>query len=106
MNRLAQTTICGLAATRLVRAWRYERIGEEPRRRAIEFLDRNTNARREWVKYLLECPHCFGFWLTLAVTLLWRLRLARPLIEALAGAVIVSAFADHYPQFDFGESDE
>jgi hypothetical protein len=113
MRRLERVVIIGLAGTRLVRAWRFERIGEPYREKATEWLMREASedappsrkqARREWAEYLLNCPHCFGFWLTLSVAVLWRFRPARLVIEALAGAVIVSAFADHYPNFDLEDA--
>lgn len=102
---IKRVVVCGLAATRLVRAWRYERIGRPWLKSLMGYLERKPSARRDWLEYLITCPHCLGFWFTLLVTLFWRVRIARPLIEALAGAMIVSAFADHYPQFNFDEDD-
>lgn len=108
--------ISALAATRLVRAYRFEQIGE-PIRDAIDEwtsqpvknskgqLNVKATKRREWIRDLAECPHCSGFWITLGVVLVSRVPAARPVVRALAAATILSAFVDHYPNFAF-DADE
>lgn len=117
---LQRTIIAGLAGTRLVRAWRYEEVGEKPREAIMAWLDRpvwqqiapghpdeiniRRTAAKEWFAELLDCPHCFGFWLTVGCALGYRNRLARPVIEALAGAMVLSTIVQWLPGFDFEET--
>lgn len=113
---LQRTIVAGLAATRLVRAWRYEEIGEKPREAVLGWLakpvlvdgDRvglRATIIKEWLHELLDCPHCFGFWLTLACSTLHRDRRGRILVEALAGSMVLSTIAQWFPGFDFTEPD-
>lgn len=120
---LRRTIVAGLAATRLVRAWKYEEVGEKPREALLGWLDKPVMRRdpfvrgasdqvsvratmvKQWAHELFDCPHCFGFWLTLACSSLQRDRRARVLIEALAGSMILSSIVQWYPGFDFEEPD-
>jgi len=115
--------VAGLAATRLVRAWNYELIGEKPREAALRWLAKpvytplpptgmsratdQVNVRatltKEWVSNLLECPHCLGFWLTLGCAAVYPSRRGRIVVDALAGAMILSAIVQWFPGFDFEE---
>lgn len=104
---IARLIIVGLAATRLTRAIQHEKIGEPVR----DFIDTRLNpglpadieldlealVRREWLDELFTCDRCFGFWITLGVAAAWRIRPARPIIEALAASAILSVAVDHYP---------
>lgn len=119
MNSLTRTIVAGLAGTRLIRAWHYEAIGEKPREAVLEWADRpvmfpgrngptdevdtRATARREWLGDLLDCPHCAGVWVTVLCSLGLRWRWARPIIEGLAGSMILSIFVQWYPGYDFTE---
>jgi hypothetical protein len=117
--------IAGLAATRLVRAWKYEAIGERPREAVIDWLERPVMKRdpfvagqshstdeiairptavKEWVGELVDCPHCLGFWLTVACVYGLRRRRLAPIIEALAGSLILSMIVQWFPGFDMEQS--
>lgn len=111
--------IAGLAGARLTRAWLHETIGK-PLRKPIEDWSAKTehpdgewvildppilSATKRYVHELVGCPHCMGFWLTLGCVIAYRWRATRPLVVALAGATITSAFADHYPGFDLEDAD-
>jgi len=113
---MIQTVIvAGLAGTRLVRAWMYEQIGE-PVREPLEdwlakpvfvvgepdIIDGPRMNAKAWALDLITCPHCVGVWFTVGCVLALRFRVTRPLVLGLAGATIVSAFADHYPRFNGG----
>lgn len=116
---MIQTVIvAGLAGTRLVRAWMYEQIGEPVREPLEEWLAKpvfvddtdivdgsRTNAKA-WGLDLVTCPHCVGVYFTIGCVLALRFGVTRPLVLGLAGATIVSAFADHYPGFKPEEGDE
>lgn len=113
---MIQTVIvAGLAGTRLVRAWLYEDIGE-PFRDPLEDWSEKVNYEqvdgalivtdgrsmlmfKSWVNGLITCPHCLGahfaFWCVIGL----RYKITRPLVLGLAAATVLSAFADHYPQF-------
>lgn len=113
--------VAGLAGARLTRAWLHETVAEPIRKPIQTWADKvdfypvetpeghtelvvETSPRMLEVKSkvdeLINCPHCMGYWLTLGCLLALRFRLTRPLSMALAGAMIVSTFADHYPAFD------
>lgn len=107
MSLLSRVIVAGLAGERLRRAWQDEVIGEPLRKLIGQWAttspitddpkaDRRAAATRDFVYELTGCPHCLGFWLTLAAAVGLRTRIARPIIEALAGAVILSAFVHHY----------
>lgn len=112
-NSALRTVIGGLAATRLVRAWKFEQIGEAPSAKIIAWLDepvtRGTRVimrptmLKQWVKDLLECPHCLGFWLTVMCVVALRHRPARWFIEGLAGSMILSTIVQWYPGFSYEE---
>lgn len=107
--------VAGLAATRLVRAYMFEEIGEPVSERVEKYLDTPVIRNRQidmramsikgWAKDLVTCPHCLGFWATFAFVIGYRFRPARAVIEALAGAMILSAIVDLYPDFEL-EPDE
>lgn len=114
---IERVIVAGLGATRLVRAWKYEEIGEAPREAALGWLAKPVTApggsrvnvratkAKEWAGDLLDCPHCFGFWLTVVCVVMLRFRSSRWLVEALAGAALLSAVVQWYPGFDFEEPD-
>lgn len=111
--------VAGLAGTRLARAWLHEEVGE-PFRQPVEawaapnfemigepgsadmiVTDSATMLTvKNYVDVLITCPHCIGFWFTLGSVIGLRWKPTRPIVTALAGAMILSAFADHYPGFD------
>lgn len=118
MNRLARTVVIALAATRLLRALQHEQIGDPVRARIDRWLDRplpgatnepgqisaddlNAMVRRDWIRDLATCDHCIGFWTALTVTIAWRIPPARPIVEALAAAALLSAIVDHYPNWSY-----
>lgn len=113
---IGRIVLFGLAATRLTRALQFETVGRPFQDRVERFtqpvfhgetelgsLDLDRTVRRERLHDFLTCPHCLGFWITLGIVLAWRFRPARPIIEALAAATILSAAAEHYPNFTFQE---
>lgn len=99
--------VVALAAYRVVRAWFWEDIGEPFRTRVDEYTStpsvKNRIIRirrtriRQWFGDLFGCPYCLSFWITLVLTVMYRHRHLRRLVEALAGATIVAAALDHYP---------
>lgn len=112
-----------LAATRLVRAWKYEQIGEAPREKVLDWLDRpvmkqqvkgqsraldevniRATAAKEWLGYLLDCPHCLSVHLSIACILGLRFRLTRPVVQGLAAAMIASLIVQWMPGLDLEES--
>lgn len=118
MNRVIVVVMSALAATRLMRAWLHEQVGE-PFRQPLEewlddpvpyidgtdqldiaFMDTPSFRIKSWLFDLITCPHCLGFWTTLALILAWPIRPVRRLTEALAGAMLLSWFVDTYPAFD------
>ena len=125
---MIQTVIvAGLAGTRLIRAWLYEDIGEPFRDPLEEWSEKTafhplehadgtveivvTESQhmlivKSWLNGLITCPHCLGFWATVGCVLALRFRVTRPLVLGLAGATILSAFADHYPGFNPEEGDD
>jgi hypothetical protein len=105
--------VVALAATRLIRAWKHEAIGEAPYT-AVQVwagtpvLDGNVvdvpaTRRRIWVGDLFACPHCLGVWVAVALSVAWRIRPARVVIAGLASSMLLSMLVDHYPGFDFGD---
>lgn len=110
---MMRVVVVALAATRLVRAWKYEQIGEAPYTTvqlwaATPVLDGNivdvaATRRRVWIGDLFACPHCLGVWVSVALSVLYRP--LRPVIVGLASAALLSAIVDHYPQFDFADPD-
>jgi len=110
---IARIVLFGLAATRLTRALQFEKIGapfsDRVERLAHPVLDDDGNLdldstlRRNQLHEFLTCPHCLGYWITLGIVFAWNVRPARPFIEALAAATILSAAAELYPNFDFSE---
>jgi hypothetical protein len=113
---IARLAVVALAATRLTRAIQHEQIGEPIRTRIDRWLDRplpgatvapgvvcaddlDAFVRRQWLRDMTDCDHCFGFWIALGVVVAWRIPPARPVIEALAVAAILSAVVDHYPDW-------
>lgn len=113
---IARTLFFGLAGTRLVRAALYEKVGEPYRDLVDKYLgppDAGTeiDLRREKIReYLAEganCPHCLGFWLTVGCIVTWqRFPIARPLVQGLASAAILSVIVEHYPDFTFEPDDD
>lgn len=114
---IEESVIAGLAATRAVRAWRYETIGEKPREAVMAVLARpvmhrngTVNVRatmtKEWLAELLDCPHCLGFWTTVVSVVALRSRHLRPLVLAFAGSMILSAMVQWYPGFSFEEPED
>lgn len=118
---ISTVIVAGLAGTRLTRAWLHETIGEPFRHPIQAWAEKvdfypvvNEHGHTELVvetsstmlevkskvDELINCPHCMGYWLTLGCLLALRFRLTRPLALALAGSMIVSVFADHYPAYD------
>lgn len=114
------TVVAALAATRLVRAWKYEVIGEQPRAALLKWLDKpvmldippghpeqvnvKATAAKEWAAELVDCPHCLGTWIAIGCSIGLRQRQLRPVIEGLAAAMILSMIVQWYPGFDFKES--
>lgn len=117
MSQLERTVIAGLAATRLIRAWKFEQVGEKPYRFVQDWahtpvliagtseVNVRATVAREWVGDLAECPHCAGFWLSVLCAIGYRVRPLRPLIEGVAGAMILSTFVQWFPGFSFEEPD-
>jgi len=117
---LQRTIIAGLAGTRLVRAWRYEEVGEKPRKALLDWLDRpvwrtvqpghpdelniRATAAKEWAAELFDCPHCLGAHLSIACAIALRYKRTRPIVEGLAAAMILSIIVQWMPGFDFEES--
>lgn len=120
----SRTVIAGLAATRLVRAWRYEVVGEKPREallgwlskpvmrqlpvaghsRATDEVNVKATAVKEWAHELFDCPHCLGTWIAIGCSFGLGSRRLRPVIEGLAGAMVLSMIVQWFPGFDFEES--
>lgn len=120
----SRTVIAALAATRLVRAWKYEVIGERPRYALLDWLDKPVmrqlpvaghsratdevnvpaTAVKEWAAELVDCPHCLGVYVSIACVLAQRFKPTRPIVEGLAAAMILSIIVQWYPGFDFDES--
>ncbi len=110
MNRVIVVVLSALAATRLMRAWLFEQVGEPFREPLVEWLeqpvidngvvDLRATSAKNWAYDLVTCPHCLGFWTTFVFILAWPFRPARRLIEALAGAMLLSWFVDTYPAFN------
>lgn len=116
----SRTVVAALAATRLVRAWRYEVIGERPRTALLEWLDKpvlrpvapghpdelniRATAAKEWAGELVDCPHCLGTWIAIGCSIGLGQRRLRPVIEGLAAAMILSMIVQWFPGFDFEES--
>lgn len=113
--------VAGLASTRLVRAWFHETIGEWPKAQIDTWSGRDASIEVDpdtgevtvqdaksvahgYIGELFDCPHCLGFWFTVGCVIALRNRVTRPLVLGLAGAVITSAFVEHYPGFDPDES--
>ncbi len=116
---IVSTIIAGLAGARLTRAFTYETIGERIQAPIAEWTDNVEFGddgvittpnwmleARSWVRELVDCPYCIGFWLTLACVIGLRFRLTRPLVIGLAAAALQSAAVDHYPGFDHGEAEQ
>lgn len=112
---MIRVVVVALATARLMRAWRHEQIGE-PFYNAVQdwsgdpvisdnVVDMRATKAKLWVGDLASCPHCLGFWTSLAFTVAWPWTPARRLVQALAAAMLVSAIVDHYPGFD-PEADE
>lgn len=113
MIRLIITT---LAAARFLRALQHEKVAEPIRYRIDKRLEAmasdpvlpgvftadelDAQQRREWWTALAHCDLCLGFWMSVAVTLAWRIRPLRSLIEAAAAAALVSAIVEHYPNWN------
>lgn len=101
---IGRVLVTALAGERLRRAWQDEIIGEPIRRRLFAYTSnpsqartrkgKRDRARREFVEDLTTCPHCLGFWLTVVAAFGLRIRWSRPIIEALAGAVILSTIVE------------
>jgi len=112
----ARYLVAGLAATRLVRAWKYEEVGERPREKVLGWLERpvlrkqsdevdvRATAVKEWFHELLDCPHCLGVYLSIGCSLALGNRRTRPIVEGLAAAMILSLIVQWMPGFDFEES--
>lgn len=123
LGLLQRSVVAGIAATRLVRAWKFEVIGERPREALLDWLDKpvmrqpvaghsyaldEVDARRtavkEWFGELVDCPHCLGVHLSIVCAVALRHRRLRPVIEGLAGAMVLSAITQWFPGFDMQES--
>lgn len=116
---IVTTLIAGLAGARLTRAFTYETIGERLQAPIAEWTDNfevDDQGRvitpgwlleaRSWVRELVDCPYCIGFWLTLACVIGLRFKVTRPLVIGLAAAALQSAAVDHYPRFDHGDGEQ
>lgn len=55
--------LLGLAAYRTTQLAVYDTILDGPRDR--------LSARNEWIKGLLSCPYCAGFWCALIIVAMW-----------------------------------
>lgn len=110
--------IAGLAATRLIRAYFHEQIGEIPKKIVDDWtsqipiqpgtdqIDMRAVKIRQFIGDLTSCPHCLGFWFTVVCVIGLKIPVARVFVTALAGAMILSAIVDHYPAFDFNWADD
>ena len=121
---IGRAVVAGLAATRLVRAWKYEAIGEFPRAALLDWLNKpvmtkpavagmsrgtdqvdvRRTAVKEWAAELFDCPHCFGTWIAVGCALGLGNRRLRPVVQGLAGAMVLSIIVQWMPGFDFDES--
>lgn len=117
--------VVALAATRLTRAFLFEKIGEPFRNRASKLtqprfemigepgdaemvvLDNaRTLAIKEWFDELINCSHCVGFWFALGCVVASRFRPPRPFVRALAAAALHSAIVEHYPEYEPADPDD
>lgn len=105
-----------------MRAYFYEDIGKVPRERMQAWadavpmkpgtdeldVDALTSKRwglRIWLGELTSCPHCLGTYVSIGSVFALRYRWLRPILEGLAGAMILSVFVQWFPGFDFEEPD-
>lgn len=107
---IARIAIIGLAAARLTRAVQHEQIGQPVRDYVDDRLSPDVYPpgtllsgpvqrradRRAWLLDLATCDHCLGFWIAFGLTVGWRIRPVRLIVEALAASAILSAAVDHY----------
>lgn len=62
-----------LAAARLIRLVRVDKITEPIRARAVKANDEHPNWALRNLVYLLHCEWCVGFWASLAVVAPWTI---------------------------------
>lgn len=111
-----------LAAARLVRAWNHEQIAEVAfdrvqqwantpvmsygRGAAVTVLNTRATVRRGYVGDLAACPHCLAVWVSIAMVVVYRTRVGRPVVTGLAASALVSAMVEHYPGWTMDDGDD
>jgi len=72
MDRLMTTLLLGLAAYRATRLVVHDSIGDRLRLKLeIWHAKRHTSAVRTFLRDLVACPYCAGWWLSTATALVW-----------------------------------